>query len=74
MKLKKRTKRKLKSWVKVLVVAIISFIIYLKTGVLGEFAQHNIIGQLVCITTWLWLFMGQFIVMYFIIDSDSRRR
>ena len=74
MKLKKRTKRKLKVWVKITIVAIISFIIYLKTGVLREFAQHSKIGQLVCALVWLWLFIGQFTVMYFIIEINEERR
>lgn len=74
MKLKKRTKRKLKVWVKIMIVAIISFIIYLKAGVLGQLAQDSAVGQLVCALIWLWLFIGQFIVMYFIIVFNEERR
>ena len=65
----KRIKRKLKNWVKILIVSIISFIIYTQTGAIGKLVQNNPFGELICIATWLWLFMGQFIFMYFIIDD-----
>lgn len=68
----KRIKRKLKTWVKILIVSIISFIIYTQTGAIGKIAQENPFGELICITVWMWLFIGQFIFMYFIVDNNRK--
>lgn len=62
-------KRKLKKWVKVaisLIVGIIGLFIYAKTGILGQLAQDSIIYLLICIMAWIWLFLGQFSLLYFI--------
>lgn len=62
-------KRKLKKWVKVsisLIVGIIGLFIYAKTGILGKLAQDSIIYLLICIMAWIWLFLGQFSLLYFI--------
>lgn len=62
-------KRKLKKWVKVaisLIVVMVGLLIYAKTGILGQLAQDSIIYLLICITAWIWLFLGQFSLLYFI--------
>lgn len=69
---KRRIKRKLKNWVKVLIISIISFAIYTQTGAIGKLAQENPFGELICIITWMWLFMGQFVFMYLIIDNNRK--
>jgi len=62
-------KRKLKNWVKVLIIILISTIIYQKTGELGKLAQNSIIYLFLCISAWIWLFVGQFCTMYFILNK-----
>ena len=70
---KRRIKRKLKNWVKVFIISIISFILYLNTGSLGKLAQDNKFGQFICFTVWMWLFIGQFVFMYFIVENNTKK-
>ena len=65
-----KTKRKLRIWVKVVLLMVVSLIIYLNTGKLGEFAQHNKFAEFGCYITWAWLFIGQFIVLYFMLEKE----
>lgn len=45
---------------------LISAIIYVLTGKLGQLASTNIFYQLATILAWIWLVLGQFTVLYFI--------
>ena len=65
-----KTKRKLRTWVKVVLLMIVGLIVYLNTEKLGEFAQHNIIAEFGCYIAWVWLFIGQFAVLYFILEKE----
>jgi len=74
MKLKKKTKRKLKKWVKIALIIIViltSTLIYQKTGFLGILAQSNIIYLVLCVSAWIWLLFGQFVAIYFIVGGDT---
>ena len=68
-----KTKRKLRTWVKVALLMIASLIVYLNTGRLGELAQNNKFAEFGCYVVWLWLFIGQFVVAYFITENDDRK-
>lgn len=65
-----KKRRKLRSWVKILLIIITSVIIYQKTGVLGQLAQNNIFYLSLCSIAWIWLFFGQFITLYFVLESE----
>lgn len=57
---------RIKLWGKVLLSAVvlaISLFVYKKTGIIGILAQSDRFYQVVCIMSWLWLFMGQIIVL-----------
>ena len=63
-------RRKLRSWVKVLIIIIISAFIYSKTGVWGALAKDSNLYLFLCLASWGWLFMGQFIVIYFMFNRE----
>lgn len=65
-------RRRLKKWVKIILIIMIilvSTLIYQKTGKLGELAQNSTIYLGLCLSAWIWLFLGQFGVMWFILEN-----
>lgn len=66
-------KRRLKCWVKIVLIILISIIIYSLTGELGKLAQHSRIYSFLCVSAWVWLFLGQFIVIYFIVENKINK-
>lgn len=47
-------------------ILVVSFIIYVLVAQFGELATKGIIYQLTLIYGWLWLFFGQFGMLYYV--------
>lgn len=65
-------KRRLKKWVKILltiIIMIISARIYVFTAEFGGKVEESIFYLSTIITSWIWLFFGQFGVYYFIWEN-----
>lgn len=64
-------RRRLKKWVKILLIImiiLISALIYQKTGKFGELAQDNIFYRVICVSAWIWLLFGQIWAIWFIVE------
>ncbi len=56
---------RLKRWVKVLITLIvihISFFIWKQTGILGELAQKDTFYLILCVSSWIYLIIGQALI------------
>lgn len=70
-------KLRLRKWVKIILtlfVVIINIGIYLKTGMLGELAQTSKFYEVLCISTWIWLLLGQMLIYGFIWKPTKNKR
>jgi cytochrome c-type biogenesis protein CcmH/NrfG len=54
-------------------VIIISAVIYVLTGILGELAQDNTFYRVMCYLSWIWLFFGQFGAFFAIWCDDNEK-
>lgn len=57
---------RLKKWVKVLLTIItitLSIVVYINSQELGVAAQKSNINLVLCLSSWTWLFLGQFIAL-----------
>ena len=65
-------RRRLKKWVKIILIIMIfllDIVIYQKTGKLGQLAQSSTIYLGLCLSAWIWLLLGQFGAMWFILEN-----
>lgn len=46
-----------------IILLIISVIIYLNVGKLGDLAQTHLGYQLICLGAWFWLIVGQMVAL-----------
>lgn len=64
-------KRRLKKWVKIVLIIMIillDLVIYQKSGKFGALAQSSTIYLVLCVSCWIWLLLGQFGVIWFIVE------
>lgn len=69
---RKRRERKIKIALTIETI-VISAIIYVLTGILGELAQSSTFYSIVCVSAWIWLFFGQFGAFYCIWACDYEK-
>lgn len=58
-----RLKEKPKKILSTLIILILSSLIYIITGKLGVLAQNNTYYEIICLLAWLWLIVGQIIIL-----------
>lgn len=66
-------RRRIRKWVKILLTSITiisSVIIYILTAEFGAKAQTSILYTIATLSAWIWLFLGQFTVYYFIWENN----
>lgn len=69
---RKRRERKIKIALTIEVI-VISAIIYVLAGILGELAQNSTFYSIMCVLAWIWLFFGQFGAIFTIWDSETKK-
>lgn len=52
-----------------IIVVIVSAVLYSKAATFGKLAQTNVTYELICVGAWMWLMLGQFVVLSFIWDK-----
>ena len=66
-------RRRIRKWVKILLTSITiisSVIIYILTAEFGAKTQTSIFYTITTLSAWIWLFLGQFTVYYFIWENN----
>lgn len=66
-------RRRIRKWVKILLTSITiisSALVYVLTVDFGAKAQTSIFYTITTLSAWIWLFLGQFAVYYFIWENN----